>query len=156
MKTKKGFTLVELLVVVILLGVLVAIAVPSFLHSIRANSVKAKADELVALLRYARTESLTKKKNITVVFDKSAWQVKLGDTVERLITMDDLTYSHNLSADHITFINSGRVTSNVDFLICKENDVQSAIYISLEQTGIINTHEAGKNKLGEAITSCQF
>lgn len=156
MNTKKGFTLVELLVVIALLGVLIAIAVPSFLQSIRANSVKAKAEELVAFLRYARTESLAKKKGITVIFEKNTWKIELDNKVERVIEIGEITYSKNIMDNTILFISSGGVTNGADFLICKDNDVESAIYISLEQSGVINTYSAGKNKLGNPIASCEF
>lgn len=156
MKKTKGFTLVELMVVVALVGVLAAIALPSFLQSIRANTVKSKADELAAFLRYARTESVTKKKTMTVFLNDKNWEIKVGDTVERTLSLSEVAYSKSSKDNQFFFMGTGGSSSNIDFLLCKDDDVTSAIYISVEKTGVINLYEAGKNKLGSPINSCQF
>lgn len=54
----RGFTLIELMVVIVILGVLVAIALPSFQNTIRRNRVAAATNELVASLNLARSEAL--------------------------------------------------------------------------------------------------
>lgn len=61
-----GFTLIELLVTIGLVGVLVALALPSFSESMRSNRVSAAANLTMATLAYARTEAIRSKTTSTV------------------------------------------------------------------------------------------
>ena len=59
LKGMRGFTLVELMITIALLGVVATIAVPNFVQFIRNNQVQAKADELKTFLQYARGQACT-------------------------------------------------------------------------------------------------
>ena len=54
----KGFTLVELMIVVAVIAVLASMAFPSFQASIRSNRVATASNELLASLALARTEAI--------------------------------------------------------------------------------------------------
>jgi type IV fimbrial biogenesis protein FimT len=61
LKTKvlvNGFTLIEVLVAVSILGVLIAIAMPSFTTTIRRFRTEAIRDDLIASLQVARSEAI--------------------------------------------------------------------------------------------------
>ncbi len=69
-----GFTLVELLIVVALLALFAAIAVPSFTRLTRGNQTLAAANEIYSVLQYARSEALTRGRGVTVsVSSASTW-----------------------------------------------------------------------------------
>lgn len=55
---QRGFTLVEVLVVVAILGILTAIAMPSFTSTIRRFRADAIRDDLLASLQLARSEAI--------------------------------------------------------------------------------------------------
>ncbi len=65
-KSTKGFTLIELMVTVALIGVLMSIAAPSFTGIQRNSVLTSTANNILAALNVARAEAL--KRNATVGF----------------------------------------------------------------------------------------
>jgi type IV fimbrial biogenesis protein FimT len=57
-RCNKGFTLIELMVVVIVLAIASAIALPNFAILIRSNRVATQANELLGSIALARTEAI--------------------------------------------------------------------------------------------------
>jgi|EndMetStandDraft_4_1072995.scaffolds.fasta_scaffold256352_2 type IV fimbrial biogenesis protein FimT len=73
---KRGFTLIELVVTIALLGVLFSLAVPSFSAWINNAKVRSVADSLQNGLRVAQAESM--RRNRQVVFSLTNAQPALG------------------------------------------------------------------------------
>lgn len=66
MRLTKGFTLVELMVTVVVLGLLMTIAVPSFTDMVRNHRSLTAADELTSALNFARTEAVKRGKRVSI------------------------------------------------------------------------------------------
>src|SRR3989338_2749383 len=64
-----GFTMVEMLVVLFLIGLMLSIAVPSFIHTVETLKFKATARKIVSTLRYARNTAVFKQMSQAVGFD---------------------------------------------------------------------------------------
>lgn len=61
-----GFTLVEVMVSIAILGVLIAIAIPSFSNTIKRYRINAIRDELTASLQLARSEAIRRGVQIII------------------------------------------------------------------------------------------
>ncbi len=59
-KTKAGFTLVELMVTLAVAAILLSIAAPSFSDFIQNNRITSTTNNLIAHLQYARSEAVSK------------------------------------------------------------------------------------------------
>lgn len=75
-----GFTLLELLTAIVVLGVLLAVGVPSFTETIRNNRTAAQTNELVTGLNIARGEAVKRSLPVTVCAADSAQAACAGAT----------------------------------------------------------------------------
>lgn len=67
-----GFSLLELMVVMAIAGILMAVAVPGFIATIRNSRLSSQTNEFIYALKFARTEAL--KRNIPVTVCRSSNQ----------------------------------------------------------------------------------
>jgi len=65
MKRNAGFTLMELMVSITVLGVLTAMAVPSFVSMNNRNRLASQANELLSAIQYARAEAIRINSRVT-------------------------------------------------------------------------------------------
>lgn len=73
----KGFSLIELLVTVSLVGILAAIAIPNFTSSIQSNKADTEVSDLQRALNYARLEAINR--GVTVRIAPSSGTAWTGD-----------------------------------------------------------------------------
>lgn len=66
MKRTQGFTLVELMITLIVMGVVIFIAVPNFADLIRSNRLTTSSNELVIAMQIARSEAVKRGENVEV------------------------------------------------------------------------------------------
>jgi type IV fimbrial biogenesis protein FimT len=69
-KNNKGISLLEVIVVMVIAGILSAVAIPSFITAIRNNRITAHTNDLTTGLMLARTEAI--KRNTPVVMCRSS------------------------------------------------------------------------------------
>jgi type IV fimbrial biogenesis protein FimT len=66
MNETRGFTLVELMVVIALIGIIATIALPAFRDMLAGNRILTSANELVIAFHQARSEALRRSDTVTI------------------------------------------------------------------------------------------
>lgn len=66
MKKNSGFTLVELLITIVIVGVLLAVGIPSLKTFMKGNQLVASTNELVSAFNVARSEAIKRNASVTV------------------------------------------------------------------------------------------
>ena len=69
---QSGFTIIEIMVVIMIVGVLSAIAFPAMTDLIRTQKVRSAAYDLFADLTYARAEAISRGRNVNMVSTSGA------------------------------------------------------------------------------------
>jgi prepilin-type N-terminal cleavage/methylation domain-containing protein len=78
-RSPKGFTLIELIMTIIILGIILAIALPSYLQWRQSLAYRTTARAVVAALREARSRAITDNTPHRVRFDSANRQYRLED-----------------------------------------------------------------------------
>jgi type IV fimbrial biogenesis protein FimT len=71
---QKGFTIVEILLVIVIMGVLLTIAAPSFVTFTSSQKVKTASFDLYAAMMFARSEAIKRRVTVTVAPVSSDWK----------------------------------------------------------------------------------
>lgn len=74
-RTGKGFTLVELIIVIAILAVAIGIAAPSYVNFIQNNQLTSSTNQFISAVNYARNEAINRQEDVRISGDGNGWVV---------------------------------------------------------------------------------
>ncbi len=69
MRNSKGFTLLEVMIVIVLMSIVAVMGIPNFLGWVASYNLKTAANELYSNMQFARINAVKQNKEWAVVFD---------------------------------------------------------------------------------------
>jgi type IV fimbrial biogenesis protein FimT len=139
MTRSRGFTLTEMMVVILIIGVLGILAFPAMTRMLTTQAVRSSAYDLFADLIYARSEAITRGTTVTVQAAsgttdwKQGWTVRenAGGTTLRSQSASGSAISFTANQNAITFERTGRAqnAAEVQFAILPNDTDTNAVQV---------------------------
>lgn len=145
--TQRGFTVIELLVVLVLMGIMMGLAVPAFREFIAAQRVKNTAFDFAAALLLARSEAV--KRNTEVAVQQSGgdwqngWAVSAGGaTLSTKEAPQSVTITPNPAGSaSVAYQGTGRIANTISFQFASGN-TKTVRCVTIGVSGVPNTTSA--------------
>ena len=135
---KTGFSLLELMIVLAIMGILSAIAAPNFMHYMAERRLSGAARMVMSDLMAARQKAVSQNINVTVTFTSDRAYTITGDATARDIQRDYYDVTLSASANPIFTprgtANTGTGTQIVVTVTSSKTGV-SQKYVKVEPTG---------------------
>ena len=114
-RAASGFTLLELIVVLAIVGVLASLALPNLSQYVGSQRIRSASFDLVAALIYTRSEAIKRNTSVSLVRTGSSWSngwtiASGANTYGTHNAFTQLAMTDSASLSQITFGNDGRTT----------------------------------------------
>ena len=88
MRRNSGFTMIELMVIIAIVGILVAVAAPSFTESMAKRSLEGAANEFNSDLQYTKSQAASVNGVVSMVTSANGYTVSSAEATFKTIALD--------------------------------------------------------------------
>lgn len=152
-----GFTLIELMIILVLLSIVAGIAIPNLTRLITNHQIENQAQALNSLLQFARTEAVVRRSSVTVTRTGNTWSVSAGGATLRQETFDPERASIATAPPapaNITFNVNGSANPAMTFVVCHDDNPIFAYRLILTASGNSRLYPRGKAEDGNDLGDC--
>ncbi len=140
-----GFTIIELMLGIVVAGILLAIAVPSFQNVIASNALRSTTSDLITALNTARSQAVSSRREVKLkplgspADWSNGWELDYGaGAIEQNQTFsagEGVSVTENNGLTELVFDRSGRVDNDAVFEVCDDRTGETGRKISLGRFG---------------------
>ncbi|WP_277372793.1 GspH/FimT family pseudopilin [Pseudomonas sp. AA-38] len=114
MESSRGFTLIELMVVLAIIAIVAAVAVPSYQSSIEAGHKTSAINNLLGALQFARSEAVTRRSDVKVCASGGGTSCNGNDWSAGGVVLDGTTLLRTIPPAPEVVITGNAITFNDD------------------------------------------
>jgi type IV fimbrial biogenesis protein FimT len=145
--SNKGFTLIELMVAVAVVGIVLAFALPSYDILVKNNCLTTSTNSLVSGLQMARSEATKLRQNVSIIAKAGDWSTgwRVQDPLANVLNDVDLTCGATtiteVSADMtLVYQPTGFIDLPAVFNVCDDRTGEIGRQITINMVGRPNTN----------------
>lgn len=141
----RGFTLIELVVAIAVLGILAVVAAPAVGEYLATQRLKGAAEELQTDLQFARMESVQKNAVITVTLASTGYTIAQGATTIKAVTFgggSNVSAGANLVAVFDPVRATATLTNGPDVTVANASTART-LRVSLSTMGRVSVCSPG-------------
>lgn len=144
----RGFTLVELMIVVGIVAIMAVLAFPSFSQQIMQDRVVTTANQLNSVYRFARSEAVKRDIDVKLVVSASNWQVKASVDGQETVLREFIIQHQGISVALVdrVIMSTGEISAASTILIKDDNHDTTDYYLCILKSG--------QNWLAEKAVGC--